>query len=96
MDQNGYLVNSAGEYLQGWQVDPTTGVANQSQLSTIQITQSQFNPVPTSDGRFLRQPAHHREYRRQQLVAGGRIRFARQSARGHAELDAESGPTIGQ
>lgn len=48
MDQNGYLVNSAGEYLQGWQVDPTTGVADQSQLSTIQITQSQFNPVPTS------------------------------------------------
>ena len=48
MDQNGYLVNSAGGYLQGWSVDPTTGVANQSQLSTIQITQSQFNPVPTS------------------------------------------------
>ena len=48
MDKNGYLVNSAGGYLQGWSVDPTTGVADQSQLSTIQITQNQFNPVPTS------------------------------------------------
>ena len=48
MDKNGYLVNSAGEYLQGWTVDPTTGVTNQSQLSTIQITQTQFNPVATT------------------------------------------------
>lgn len=48
LDKNGYLVNSAGEYLQGWSVDPLTGVVNQSQLSTIQITQTQFNPVPTS------------------------------------------------
>ena len=29
MDKNGYLVNSAGEYLNGWSVDPTTGVVNQ-------------------------------------------------------------------
>ncbi|MGH7153714.1 MAG: flagellar hook protein FlgE [Acetobacteraceae bacterium] len=48
LDKNGYLVNSAGEYLQGWSVDPATGVANQSQLSPIQITQTQFNPVATS------------------------------------------------
>ena len=48
MDKNGYLVNSAGEYLQGWNVDPTTGVANQSQLAPIQVTQTQFNPVATS------------------------------------------------
>ncbi|MDE2006523.1 MAG: flagellar hook protein FlgE [Rhodospirillales bacterium] len=48
MDKNGYLVNSAAEYLQGWNVDPTTGVANQSQLAPIQITQTQFNPVATS------------------------------------------------
>jgi len=49
MDANGYLVNSADEYLQGWSVDPTTGIANQSQLSPIQITQQQFNPVATTD-----------------------------------------------
>ena len=48
MDKNGYLVNSAGEYLQGWTVDPATGVANQSQLAPIQVTQTQFNPVATS------------------------------------------------
>ena len=48
MDKNGYLVNSAGEHLQGWNVDPTTGVANQSQLAPIQVTQTQFNPVATS------------------------------------------------
>ena len=48
MDKNGYLVNSASEYLQGWNVDPTTGVANQSQLAPIQVTQTQFNPVSTS------------------------------------------------
>jgi flagellar hook protein FlgE len=48
MDKNGYLVNSAGGYLQGWSVDPTTGVANQSTLAPIQVTQTQFNPVATS------------------------------------------------
>lgn len=48
MDKNGYLVNSAGEYLQGWSVDPATGIANQSNLQPIQISQTQFNPVATS------------------------------------------------
>lgn len=47
-DANGYLVNSAGEYLQGWTVDPATGAANQSQLAPIQVTQTRFNPVATS------------------------------------------------
>ncbi len=47
MNNNGYLVNGAGEYLQGWTVNPQTGVANQSQLAPIQITQTQFNPVST-------------------------------------------------
>ncbi len=49
LDKNGYLVNSAGNYLQGWTVNPTTGVANQTSLAPIQIGQTQFNPVPTSD-----------------------------------------------
>lgn len=48
MDSDGYLVNSAGEYLQGWTVDPSTGIANQSSLQPIQISQTQFNPVATS------------------------------------------------
>ncbi|MGH7044619.1 MAG: flagellar hook protein FlgE [Acetobacteraceae bacterium] len=48
-DADGYLVNSAGEYLQGWTVDPATGAANQSQLAPIQVTQTRFNPVATSE-----------------------------------------------
>jgi flagellar hook protein FlgE len=49
MNSDGYLVNGAGEYLQGWSVDPATGVVNQSQLAPIQINQTQYNPVPTSE-----------------------------------------------
>ena len=49
MDSDGYLVNGAGEYLQGWSVDPATGAVNQSQLGPIQVNQTQFNPVPTSE-----------------------------------------------
>lgn len=48
MNSQGYLVNSAGEYLQGWAVNPATGAVNQSQLQTIQVNQTQFSPVPTS------------------------------------------------
>jgi flagellar hook protein FlgE len=42
-------VNGAGQYLPGWSVNPQTGVANQSQLAPIQITQTQFNPVATAN-----------------------------------------------
>ena len=48
LDKEGYLVNSAGGYLQGWAVNPSTGAANQSSLAPIQIGQPKFNPVPTS------------------------------------------------
>ena len=48
LDKDGYLVNSAGEYLEGWAVNPSTGAANQSSLAPIQIGQPKFNPVPTS------------------------------------------------
>jgi flagellar hook protein FlgE len=48
MNDTAYLVNGAGQYLQGWTVNPQTGVADQSVLAPIQITQTQFNPVPTS------------------------------------------------
>jgi len=48
MNDSAYLVNGAGQYLQGWTVNPQTGVADQSTLAPIQITQTQFNPVPTS------------------------------------------------
>ncbi len=49
MNQQGYLVNSAGSYLNGWTVDPSTGVANTNSLVPIQITQNTYNPVSTSN-----------------------------------------------
>ena len=48
VNASGYLVNSAGMYLNGWQVNQTTGVANQNALSPIQVSQNAFNPVATS------------------------------------------------
>ncbi len=47
-NSNGYLVNSAGEYLNGWAVDPTTGSVNTGTLVPIQIGESQSPPVPTT------------------------------------------------
>jgi flagellar hook protein FlgE len=49
LNDNAYLVNGAGQYLQGWTVNPQTGIADQSQLAPIQITQTQFNPVSTAN-----------------------------------------------
>ncbi|MGC1407394.1 MAG: flagellar hook protein FlgE [Acetobacteraceae bacterium] len=47
MDKNGYLVNSAGEFLNGWPV--TNGVVNQNTLTPIQVSQSVFNPIATKN-----------------------------------------------
>ena len=47
MDKNGYLVNSAGEFLNGWPVNPQTGAVNQNTLAPIQVSQTVYNPVPT-------------------------------------------------
>jgi flagellar hook protein FlgE len=49
MNAAGYLVNSAGQYLNGWPADPTTGVVDQNALSPIQVNQSTINPVPTQN-----------------------------------------------
>jgi flagellar hook protein FlgE len=49
LNNGSYLVNDAGQYLQGWTVNPQTGVTNQSQLAPIQITQTQFNPISTTN-----------------------------------------------
>ncbi len=48
MDKNGYIVNSAGEYLNGWSVDPTSGVVNRNAVAPIQINQTVYKPVSTS------------------------------------------------
>ncbi len=45
----GYLVNSAGEYLNGWPVNATTGVVNTNALSPIQVTDSTLSPVATTN-----------------------------------------------
>jgi flagellar hook protein FlgE len=49
LNKTGYLVNSAGLYLNGWVVDPLTGDANQNSLAPIQVSQTVFNPVATSE-----------------------------------------------
>jgi flagellar hook protein FlgE len=49
MNSTGYLVNGAGQYLNGWSVDPSTGAVNQNALAPIQVNQSTYNPVATTD-----------------------------------------------
>ena len=52
LNNNGYLVNSAGEFLKGWPVDQTTGAANTSKFVPIQVAQTQYKPVPTTTMAF--------------------------------------------
>lgn len=48
LNEAGFITNSAGEYLNGWTVNPTTGVVNQNAISPIQVTQTIDRPVPTT------------------------------------------------
>ena len=48
VNASGYLVNSDGGYLNGWPINPATGAADQTKLAPVQITQSLYNPIPTS------------------------------------------------
>ena len=47
-DANGYLVNGAGYYLQGWPVD-ATGKPDRTAIEPIQVNQQVFSPVATSE-----------------------------------------------
>ena len=49
LNSQGYLVNSAGYYLNGWSVNPATGVANPSTLAPIQLAQSSDPPQATGN-----------------------------------------------
>jgi flagellar hook protein FlgE len=49
MNSTGYLVNSAGQYLNGWSVNSATGVADQNALVPVQVNQSTYNPVATGN-----------------------------------------------
>jgi flagellar hook protein FlgE len=48
MNSTGYLVNDAGQYLNGWSVNSATNVVNQNALVPIQINQTGYNPVATT------------------------------------------------
>jgi flagellar hook protein FlgE len=47
LDKNGYLVNSAGDYLNGWPVQ-SNGQVDTNTLAPIQISESIYKPVATS------------------------------------------------
>lgn len=47
-NSSGFLTNSAGEFLNGWAIDPATGTVNTSTLVPIQVSQAQYTPVPTT------------------------------------------------
>jgi flagellar hook protein FlgE len=48
MDKNGFLVNTAGQFLNGWAVNPTTNIVNQNAVNPIQVTQTSYNPVAST------------------------------------------------
>ena len=53
VNRDGYLVNNGGYYLNGWTVDPETGIADTSILAPIQISQVIDEPTPTSEIDFV-------------------------------------------
>jgi len=46
MDRDGFMVNGAGYYLEGWQMLPT-GEPDRTTLNPIRISELVYNPVPT-------------------------------------------------
>jgi len=46
LNKNGYLVNSSGDYLNGWSMN-AQGAVNQNTMSPIQVTETVFNPIAT-------------------------------------------------
>lgn len=49
MNSSGYLVNDAGQYLNGWSVNASTGAVDQNVLKPIQVTQTGYDPVASSN-----------------------------------------------
>jgi flagellar hook protein FlgE len=47
MNSQGYLVNDAGQYLNGWSVNPATGQIDQNAVAPIQVAQTSYNPEAT-------------------------------------------------
>ncbi|MBK8176376.1 MAG: flagellar hook protein FlgE [Rhodospirillales bacterium] len=48
LDDQGYLVNGSGYYLNGWTVDTTTGIVSKNATLPIQVTQLKDNPQQTT------------------------------------------------
>lgn len=48
LDSDGYLVNGSGYYLNGWTVDPTSGIISKNSTSPILVTQLKDNPQQTT------------------------------------------------
>ena len=51
LNKDGYLVNSAGKFLNGWSAD-ATGKLDTTTLAPVQVGQSGYNPVATSEVRL--------------------------------------------
>ena len=49
VNANGYLVNSAGNYLNGWSVNPTTGAVDETAVAPIQVNEGVYQPVATAN-----------------------------------------------
>src|SRR6185437_11393899 len=49
VDNNGFLVNSAGYFLNGWAVDPQSGLVQKNQLVQIRLNDLKANPQPTAN-----------------------------------------------
>ena len=47
-DKNGYLVNSAGEYLDGYMANPATGTLNTGALTQINVNNVTYRPTATT------------------------------------------------
>jgi flagellar hook protein FlgE len=52
LDANGYMVNGAGYYLVGWDVNSATKTANTASVTPIQISQLLDNPVASSTSTY--------------------------------------------
>jgi flagellar hook protein FlgE len=53
VNRDGYLVNNGNYYLNGWEVDPETGVPDTSVVAPIQISQVIDEPTPTAEIEFV-------------------------------------------
>lgn len=48
LNNQGYLVNGQGYYLQGWNANQQTGVIDRTSITPIHVTQSAYSPVATT------------------------------------------------